>query len=174
MILVSLLNSNISCFTLMTGTVSTYVVQELISVLPSDQLEPLENEVSQNFTRLSLDSAGCRVVQALLQSSSPQHQQTLTTLLSYQKVLLALAADTNGTFVAQDLVQVTPLFRLVYSDGCIQLASTEPGSRLVQEVVVNCSEPHIILSKPAVFVALAVLDKLVEKSIRGRHITVIV
>ena len=174
MILVSLLNSNISCFTLMTGTVSTYVVQELISVLPSDQLEPLENEVSQNFTRLSLDSAGCRVVQALLQSSSPQHQQTLATLLSHQKVLLALAADTNGTFVAQDLVQVTPLFRLVYSDGCIQLASTEPGSRLVQEVVVNCSEPHIILSKPAVFVALAVLDKLVEKSIRGRHITVIV
>ena len=173
MILVSLLNSNISCFTLMTGTVSTYVVHELISVLPSDQLEPLENEVSQNFTRLSLDSAGCRVVQALLQSSSPQHQQTLATLLSYQKVLLALA-DTNGTFVAQDLVQVTPLFRLVYSDGCIQQASTEPGSRLVQEVVVNCSEPHIILSKPAVFVALAVLDKLVEKSIRGRHITVIV
>ena len=72
MILVSLLNSNISCFTLMTGTVSTYVVQELISVLPSDQLEPLENEVSQNFTRLSLDSAGCCVVQALLQSSSPR------------------------------------------------------------------------------------------------------
>ena len=98
----------------------------------------------------------------------------LNTLLSHQKVLLALAADTNRTFVAQDLVQVTPLFRLVYSDGCIQQASTEPGSRLVQEVVVNCSEPHIILSKPAVFVALAVLDKLVEKSIRGRHITVIV
>ena len=51
----------------------------------------------------------------------------------------------------------------------------------MQEVVANCPEPHlllsiirwleenlehIIVSKPAVFLALAVLDKLAEKSIR--------
>ena len=51
----------------------------------------------------------------------------------------------------------------------------------MQEVVANCPEPHlllsiirwmeenlkyIIVSKPAVFLALAVLDKLAEKSIK--------
>ena len=101
MILTSLLESNISCLTLMTGTVSTFVVQKLISVLSPALLEPLVNEVIQNFTRLSLDSVGCRVVQSLLQAASPHHQNRIAALLGHQKVLLTLAADKNGTFVAQ-------------------------------------------------------------------------
>ena len=101
MILTSLLESNISCLTLMTGTVSTFVVQKLISVLSPDLLEPLVNEVIQNFTRLSLDSVGCRVVQSLLQAASPDQQMSIAVLLGHQKVLLTLAADKNGTFVAQ-------------------------------------------------------------------------
>ena len=101
MILTSFLESNISCLTLMTGTVSTFVVQKLISVLSPALLEPLVNEVIQNFTPLSLDGVGCRVVQSLLQAASPHQQERIAALLGHQKVLLTLAADKNGTFVAQ-------------------------------------------------------------------------
>ena len=100
-ILSSLLESNISCLRLMTGPVSTYVLQNLITALPSPLLEPLLAEVLENFLQLCLDSAGSRLVQVLLaQSSQAQHLQILQ-LLARPEVLVSLATSPSGTFVAQ-------------------------------------------------------------------------
>ena len=100
-ILASLLDSNISCSKLMTGSVSTYVLQKLITALPSPLLEPLLTEVLENFLQLCLDSAGSRLVQVLLaQSSQAQHLQILQ-LLARPEVLVSLATSPSGTFVAQ-------------------------------------------------------------------------
>ena len=100
-ILESLLKSDISTYTVMTGTVSTYVVQKLISVLPSALLDPLVTEVVRNFTQLSVDSTGCHLVQALLKAASPAQQQAICSLLCQKENIVVLAFDTNGTFVAQ-------------------------------------------------------------------------
>ena len=100
-ILVSLLESNISCYTLMTGLVSTYVLQKLITVLPCPLLDPLITEVLENFLQLCLDSVGCRVVQVLLEHSSQDQQLCLISLLSLPEVLVSLATSPSGTFVAQ-------------------------------------------------------------------------
>ena len=100
-ILASLLESNISCYTLMTGSVSTYVLQKLITMLPSPLLEPLITEVLENFLQLCLDSVGCRLVQVLLENSSEDQQLCLLALLSQPEVLLSLATSSCGTFVAQ-------------------------------------------------------------------------
>ena len=100
-ILSSLLESNISCLRLMTGPVSTYVLQNLITALPSPLLEPLLAEVLENFLQLCLDSAGSRLVQVLLaHSSQAQHLQILQ-LLARPEVLVSLATSPSGTFVAQ-------------------------------------------------------------------------
>ena len=85
----------------MTGTVSTYVVQKLISVLPPALLDPVVSEVVRNFTKLSVDSTGCRLVQSLLEVASPAQQQLISALLCRKENILVLASDTNGTFVAQ-------------------------------------------------------------------------
>ena len=100
-ILASLLESNISCYKLMTGSVSTYVLQKLITMLPTALLEPLITEVLENFLRLCLDSVGCRVVQVLLENSSRDQQLCLLSLLSQPEILLTLATHPSGTFVAQ-------------------------------------------------------------------------
>ena len=100
-ILASLLESNISCYKLMTGSVSTYVLQKLITMLPTALLDPLITEVLENFLRLCLDSVGCRVVQVLLENSSRDQQLCLLSLLSQPEILLTLATHPSGTFVAQ-------------------------------------------------------------------------
>ena len=79
----------------------------------------------------------------------------------------------------RDMFQVKPFSTLLYSDVCIQLASTEPGSRLVQEVVRNSQDAHLLLSiirwieenlqyvivtSSAVFLAMTVLEKLVKRT----------
>ena len=99
-ILTSLLESNISCFKLMTGTVSTYVLQKLITALPCPLLEPLITEVLENFLQLCQDSVGNNVVHVLVHSSQDQ-QLCLTSLLSHPEILVSLACSPSGTFVAQ-------------------------------------------------------------------------
>ena len=79
----------------------------------------------------------------------------------------------------RDMFQVKPFSTFLYSDVCIQLASTEPGSRLVQEVVRNSQDAHLLLSiirwieenlqyvivnSSAVFLAMTVLEKLVKRT----------
>ena len=79
----------------------------------------------------------------------------------------------------RDLFQVKSFYSSLYSDVCIQLASTEPGSRLVQEVVRNSQDAHLLLSiirwieenlqyvivnSSAVFLAMTVLEKLVKRT----------
>ena len=116
-ILTSLLDSNISCFKLMTGTVSTYVLQKLMTALPSPLLEPLLTEVLENFLQLCLDSAGSRLVQVLLSQSGEGQQLHIIQLLSRPEILVRLVTSPNGTFVAQvseycpqsDLVMTSPL-----------------------------------------------------------------
>ena len=102
-ILASLLESNISCYQLMTGTVSTYVLQKLITALPCPLLEPLITEVLENFLQLCQDSVGCRLVQVLLEHSSQDQQLCLTSLLSHPEILVSLACSPSGsgTSVAQ-------------------------------------------------------------------------
>ena len=100
-ILASLLESNISCYQLMTGLVSTYVLQKLITALPSPLLEPLLAEVVENLLQLCLDSAGSRLVQVLLGHSSQAQQLQLLQLLARPEILVSLATSPSGTFVAQ-------------------------------------------------------------------------
>ena len=100
-ILTSLLESNISCYKLMIGSVSTYVLQKLITMLPCPLLEPLINEVLENFLQLCQDSVGCRLVQVLLEHSSQDQQLCLTSLLFHPEILVSLACSPSGTFVAQ-------------------------------------------------------------------------
>jgi len=108
-ILTSLLSNNPGPLSLMTSPKSSYVFQKLITVLPSPQLQPLLSLVLTYFTQLSLDSSGCRVVQSLLEFSSPDQQRTITSLLCNTKTLLTLAADRHGTYVAQAcLPHLTP------------------------------------------------------------------
>ena len=93
----------------MTSSKSSQVMQKLITVLPHTQLQPLLSIVLANFTQLSLDSAGCRVVQSLLEFSSPDQQRAITSLLCTSNTLLTLAADRHGTYVAQAcLPHLTP------------------------------------------------------------------
>merc|ERR1711942_618627 len=108
-ILSSLLTSDPGPLSLMTSPKSSYVIQKLITVLPSTNLEPLLNIVLGNFTHLSMDSAGCRVVQSLLEFSSPDQQRSMTSLLCTSKTLLTLVTDRHGTYVAQAcLPHITP------------------------------------------------------------------
>ena len=52
---------------------------------------------------------GCRVVQSLLEFSSPDQQRAITSLLCTSNTLLTLAADRHGTYVAQAcLPHLTP------------------------------------------------------------------
>ena len=112
-ILASLLESNISCYKLMTGSVSTYVLQKLITMLPGPLLEPLITEVEENFLKLCLDSVGCRLVQVLLENSSEDQQLRLLSLLSQPEVLLSLATSPSGTFVAQVSLGISLSLRLL-------------------------------------------------------------
>ena len=100
-ILASLLDSNISSLKLMTGSMSTYVLQKLMTALPSPLLQPLLTEVLENFLQLCLDSAGSRVVQVLLEHSSQEQQLHIIQLLSRPEILVSLATSPSGTFVAQ-------------------------------------------------------------------------
>eukprot|EP00092_Neocalanus_flemingeri_P041290 GFUD01044962.1.p1 GENE.GFUD01044962.1~~GFUD01044962.1.p1 ORF type:complete len:886 (+),score=254.50 GFUD01044962.1:3-2660(+) len=96
-------------FSLMTSPKSSYCIQKLITVLPSSQLQPLLSVILSNFTQLSMDSSGCRVVQSMLEFSSPDQQRSITSLLCNAKTLLVLAADRHGTYVAQAcLPHLTP------------------------------------------------------------------
>ena len=85
----------------MTGTVSTYVLQKLMTALPSPLLEPLLIEVLENFLQLCLDSAGSRLVQVLLGQSGEEQQLHMIQLLSRPEILVRLVTSPNGTFVAQ-------------------------------------------------------------------------
>jgi len=108
-VLSSLLTSDLGPLSLMTSPKSSYVIQKLITVLPSTNLKPILNIVVANFTHLSLDSAGCRVVQSLLEFSSPDQQSLMTSLLCTSKTLLTLVTDRHGTYVAQAcLPHITP------------------------------------------------------------------
>ena len=93
----------------MTGSVSTYVVQKLITMLPCPLLEPLITEVLENFLPLCQDSVGCHVVQVLLEHSSQDQQLCLTSLLSHPVILVTLASSPSGTFVAQVSRILSPL-----------------------------------------------------------------
>merc|ERR1719318_2480996 len=108
-VLSSLLTGSPGPLSLMTSSKSSQVIQKLITVLPTAQLQPLLAIVLANFTQLSLDSAGCRVVQSLLEFSSPDQQRSITSLLCNTKTLLTLASDRHGTYVAQAcLPHLTP------------------------------------------------------------------
>ena len=108
-VLSSLLSSDPGLLSLMTSPKSSYVIQKLITVLPSTNLKPLLTIVLKNFTHLSMDSAGCRVVQSLLEFSSPDQQRSMTSLLCTSKTLLTLVTDRHGTYVAQAcLPHITP------------------------------------------------------------------
>jgi len=224
-VLSSMLSSNESSLSLMTSSKSSHVIQKLITVLPCTNLQPIFAIVQANFTLLSLDSAGCRVVQTLLEFSSPEQQRSLTNLLCTGKTLLTLAMDRHGTYVAQAcLSHLTPhttdllslvnavlgnsvklgqhqcgtffLQRLVgilcthYPGSAVtcllledilanmaQVVTTEPGSRLVQALLKD-SQPAVviriarwiqenkkvaIITKPTIYVAIAALEKVVER-----------
>merc|ERR1719369_1414649 len=108
-VLSSLLTSDLGPLSLMTSPKSSYVIQKLITVLPAINLKPILNIVVANFTHLSLDSAGCRVVQSLLEFSSLEQQSLMTSLLCTSKTLLTLVTDRHGTYVAQAcLPHITP------------------------------------------------------------------
>merc|ERR1719425_21529 len=108
-VLSSLLTSDLGPLALMTSPKSSHVIQKLITVLPSSDLKPIINIVVANFTHLSMDSAGCRVVQSLLEFSSPDQQSFMTSLLCTSKTLLTLVTDRHGTYVAQAcLPHITP------------------------------------------------------------------
>eukprot|EP00092_Neocalanus_flemingeri_P018265 GFUD01019766.1.p1 GENE.GFUD01019766.1~~GFUD01019766.1.p1 ORF type:complete len:775 (+),score=242.89 GFUD01019766.1:32-2326(+) len=109
LVLSSFLTGSPSPFSLMTSPKSSYCIQKLITVLPSSQLQPLLSVILSNFTQLSMDSSGCRVVQSMLEFSSPDQQRSITSLLCNAKTLLVLAADRHGTYVAQAcLPHLTP------------------------------------------------------------------
>jgi len=105
----SLLTGSPGPLSLMTSPKSSYVIQKLITVTPSPQLQPLLTIILTHFTQLSLDSSGCRVVQSMLEFSSPDQQRSITSLLCNTKTLLTLASDRHGTYVAQAcLPHLTP------------------------------------------------------------------
>ena len=85
----------------MNGPKSSYVVQKLISVLPSSELEELHQMILDNFTQLSLDKVGCRGVQFLLEFSSAEQQMRMTSALADPHTLVTLACNPHGTYVAQ-------------------------------------------------------------------------
>ena len=85
----------------MTGSKSSYVVQKLISVLPSSELGELHQMILANLLPLSLDKVGCRVIQFLLEFSSPEQQTQITKLLADPRTLVRLATNPHGTYVAQ-------------------------------------------------------------------------
>ena len=70
---------------LMTGSKSSYVVQKLISVLPSSELGELHQMILANLLPLSLDKVGCRVVQFLLEFSSSDQQTLITRCLAEEE-----------------------------------------------------------------------------------------
>ena len=86
---------------LMTGSKSSYVVQKLISVLPSSELGELHQMILANLLPLSLDKIGCRVVQFLLEFSSSEQQNQITRILADPNTLITLATNPHGTYVAQ-------------------------------------------------------------------------
>ena len=120
-ILAFLLDSNISCFTLLTGSTSTYVLQKLITALPSVHLGPLLSKVLESFIQLSMNVTGCRAVQLLLEFCSSDQQMEFISLLSQQRVLVDLVTNPFGTYVAQvkrnvltNLLHFLYLYRLPY------------------------------------------------------------
>ena len=109
LVLSSLLTSSPGPLSLMTSPKSSYVIQKLITVLPSPQLQPILSVILSNFTHLSMDSSGCRVVQSMLEFSSPDQRRSITSLICNTKTLLTLAGDRHGTYVAQAcLPHLTP------------------------------------------------------------------
>merc|ERR1719186_1621934 len=225
LVLSSLLTSSPGPLSLMTSPKSSYVIQKLITVLPSPQLQPLLSVILSNFTHLSMDSSGCRVVQSMLEFSSVDQRRSITSLLCNTRTLLTLAADRHGTYVAQAcLPHLTPsptsLLALVNSilgytatlgqhqcgtffmqrlvgvltthypgsgAACLlqedilaslpQLVITEAGSRLVQAMLqdtqpntlvrvakwIDENKKGVIVTKPAVFMAIAVVEQVVQR-----------
>merc|ERR1719318_2437237 len=109
-VLSSLLTGSPGPLSLMTSPKSSYVIQKLITVTASPQLQPLLTIILSHFTQLSLDSSGCRVVQSMLEFSSPDQQRSITSLLCNTKTILTLASDRHGTYVAQAcLPHLTPI-----------------------------------------------------------------
>jgi len=141
-VLSSILTNDQSSISLMTSSKSSYVIQKLITVLPCTNLQPIFAIVQANFTHLSLDSAGCRVVQTLLEFCSPEQQRSLTNLLCAGKTLLTLATDRNGTYVAQAcLSHLTPhttdLLSLVNAvlGNTVKLGQHQCGTFFLQRLV---------------------------------------
>merc|ERR1719508_29524 len=109
LVLSSLLTSSPGPLSLITSPKSSYVIQKLITVLPCSQLQPLLFVIHSNFTHLSMDSSGCRVVQSMLEFSSHDQRRSITSLLCNTKTLLTLAGDRHGIYVAQAcLPHLTP------------------------------------------------------------------
>ena len=111
---------------LMTGAKSSYVIQKLISVLPSSELEELHQKILENLTPLSLDKVGCRVVQFLLEFSSSDQQTQIVSRLADPRTLVKLATNPHGTYVAQVRSQISSIANC--SKGIILLAGLPPAS----------------------------------------------
>ena len=86
---------------LITGPSSSFVIQKLISVLPSADLDAIHEVILTNFLELSLDKSGCRIVQIMLEFSNENQQRQLTSMLCNPNIVMALACDSSGTYVAQ-------------------------------------------------------------------------
>jgi hypothetical protein len=105
-----------SASALLTARETSEAVQGFVAQLPHTDLQPLLAIVLDNFRALSLNrlvqsvnlltecllpNSGCRVVQALLQSGSPEQRRQLARQLEEPVTLLLLVGDRSGTFVAQ-------------------------------------------------------------------------
>jgi len=86
---------------LITGHCTSFVIQKLISVLPSSELDAIHDVILTNFLELSLDKSGCRIVQIMLEFSNESQQRQLTSQLCDPSIVITLACDVSGTYVAQ-------------------------------------------------------------------------
>ena len=150
----------------------TNLLQVCLSHLASDQvmLESLAVSLLGNISGLASTQPGSYFLQKLVNILGTRH--------SASEALHILTDE-----MIRDLVQVKPLYSSLYSEVCVQLATTEPASRLVQEVVRNSQDAHLLLSiirwieenlkyvivnSSAVFLAMTVLEKLLKRSSKDK------
>ena len=135
---------------ILTGASSSFVIQKLVSVLPSSDLAPLHNILASNFIRLSLDKFGCRLVQFYLEYCSEEQQILIANQICCQSTIKALACDSNGTFVAQSCLphlmkypdQVQALVQAVL--GCtVELGSHHHGTYFMQCLVTSLAGQQV-------------------------------
>ena len=85
----------------MNHSTATFVVQKLIEVADSSSMEMFVSNVEKNFAALSLNPAGCRVVQKCIQMANPQQQINIVLQLENYKTIVSLLRNKHGTYVAQ-------------------------------------------------------------------------